>query len=202
MTPPRSATAIAAAAAGAPILVSFFVWHWYNIAPTWGVLIEAAVAYPLGILGIAWAWRVARRRGAFAARWGGVAFGAVFVSGLLLAEGIGLLRGRLPTPDSGAAIMAEIGLAALALVPVTLIGWRVARGRGAAAFALAGLPLDLHLGGTVMHLGGRGPDMLLFLVLVATYLLAGVILPRVESRLAPQAWDPASVGGLEPEAGR
>lgn len=185
MDPPRRATAIAAAAAGAPILIAFFVWHWFNIAPTWGVFIEAALAYPLGILGIAWAWRVARRKGAFGPPWGGVAFGAVFVTGLLVGEALGLLRGRLPMPDTGAAILAEIALAALALVPVVILGWRATREwRGAGAFALAGLPLDLHLGGTVMHLGGRGVGLSLFGILVATYLLAGVILPRVEGRMA------------------
>lgn len=184
MVPPPRATAVAAALAGAPILVSFFVWHWYNIVPTWGVLIEAAVAYPLGIWGISWAWRVSRAKGRFVSAWGGVLFSLPFVAGLVVEEAIGLARGRAGPLDTGAAIAAEVGLASLALIPALLVGWHIARGRGAGAFALAALPLDLHLGGTIMHMGGVGPALLLFWLLVAAYLFAGVVLPRAEAALA------------------
>jgi hypothetical protein len=181
---PRSATAVAAASAGLPILVGFFVWHWYNIAPIWGVLIEASISFPIAVFGISWAWRLSRQAGNFSRWWGGLAFGAVFVAGLVFDEAIGLARGRPPSATTGAGVITEVLLAAIPVVPVAFVGWRiVGRPMAAAAYAIAGLPLILHLGGTVMHLGGAGIALRLFAVLVTTYLLAGVLLAALEPRL-------------------
>jgi hypothetical protein len=178
---PRVASVAAAACAGLPILVGFFVWHWFNIAPVWGVLIEASISFPIALFGISWAWSVSRQAGRFGGRWGGLAFGAVFVAGLVVEEAIGLARGRPPSPTTGAGVITEVLFAAIPVVLVGLAGWRiVGRPRAAAADAVAGLPLILHLGGTVMHLGGAGIALRLFAILVVTYLLAGVLLAALE----------------------
>jgi hypothetical protein len=184
----RVASVVAAACAGLPILIGFFVWHWFNIAPVWGVLIEASISFPIAVLGVAWAWRVSRQAGRFGGRWGGATFGAVFVAGLVIEEAIGLARGRPPSPTTGAGVVTEVLFAAMPVVPVALAGWRiVGRARAGAAYAVAGLPLILHLGGTVMHLGGAGIAFQLFAILVATYLLAGVILAALAPRIASSA---------------
>jgi hypothetical protein len=185
---PRVASLAAAACAGLPILVAFFVWHWFNIAPVWGVFIEAAISFPIAVLGISWAWRISRESGRLGEWWGGLAFGAVFVAGLVIDEAIGLARGRPPSPSTGADVITEVVFAAIPVVPVALAGWRIAgRTTAAAAYAVAGLPLVLHLGGTVMHLGGAGSALTLFGILVVTYLLAGVILAALEPRIAARA---------------
>jgi hypothetical protein len=185
---PRAASAAAAACAGLPILVGFFVWHWYSIKPVWGVLIEASISYPIAVFGISWAWRVSREAGRFSGRWGGVAFGAVFVAGLLAEEAIGLARGRPPSPLSGVGVITEVVFAAIPVIPVALAGWLiVGRARAGAAFAVAGLPLILHLGGTVMHLGGDGIAFRLFVILLVTYVLAGGLLGALEPRIALRA---------------
>jgi hypothetical protein len=182
---PLGVSLAAAAGAGLPILVGFFVWHWFNIAPVWGVLIEASVSFPIGVLGISWAWRVSRRAGRFGGRWGGLVFGAVFAAGLVLEEAIGLLRGRPPSPTTATAVATEVILAAIPVLPVALAGlWIGRRPTGAAAYAVAGLPLILHLGGTAMHLGGSGIAFRLFAILAATYLLAGILLAALEPRIA------------------
>jgi hypothetical protein len=166
-------------------LVGFFVWHWYNIAPLWGVLIEASVSFPIAVFGISWAWRVSRESGQFGRWWGGVAFGAVFVAGLLVDEAIGLMRGRPPSPTTAVGVIIEVLLAAIPVIPVALAGWWiVGRRRAAFAYAVAGLPLILHLGGTVMHLGGSGIALILFVILLFTYLLAGGLLGALEPRIA------------------
>jgi hypothetical protein len=178
-------SAAAAACAGLPILVGFFIWHWFNIAPVWGVLIEASVSFPIAVLGITWAWRLSRRADRFGGRWGGLAFGAVFAAGLLVDEAIGLARGRPPSPMAGAGIVTEVLFAAIPVIPGALAGWLIAgRLRAAAAYTVAGLPLILHLGGTVMHLGGSGIALRLFVILLTTYVLAGVLLPAFEQRIA------------------
>jgi hypothetical protein len=174
----------AAAIAGLPILVGFFVWHWFNIAPVWGVLIEASISFPIAVFGISWARHLSRQAGRFDGWWGGLAFGSIFVAGLMIEESIGLARGRPPSPTTAAGVLAEVVFAAIPAVPVALAGWRiVGRPRGAAAYAVAGLPLVLHLGGTVMHLGGAGIAFSLFVVLVTTYLLAGGLLAALEPRI-------------------
>jgi hypothetical protein len=185
---PRGATVAAAACAGLPILVGFFVWHWYNIAPLWGVLIEASISFPIAVLGISWAWRVSRESGQFDRWWGGVAFGAVFVAGLLVDEAIGLTRGRPTSSTTAVGVITEVLFAVIPVIPVALAGWWiVGRRRAAAAYAVAGLPLILHLGGTVMHLGGSGIALILFVILLFTYLLAGGLLGALEPRIASRA---------------
>jgi hypothetical protein len=183
--PSRGASAVAAAGAGVPILVGFFVWHWFNIAPVWGVLIEASISFPIAVFGITWAWRVSRGSGRLRGWRGGLAFGAVFVAGLAVEEAIGLARGRPPSPTTATGVLIEVFFAAIPVVPVVLAGWRiVGRAEAAAAYAVAGLPLVLHLGGTVMHLGGSGGAFQLFAILVATYALAGILLTALEPRIA------------------
>jgi hypothetical protein len=120
---PRVASVAATAIAGLPILIGFFVWHWFNIAPVWGVLIEASVSFPIAVFGIAWAWRVSRQEGRFSEWWGGLAFGAVFVAGLVIDEAIGLVRGRPLYPTTGAGVITEVLFAAIPVVPVALAGW-------------------------------------------------------------------------------
>jgi hypothetical protein len=140
------------------------------------------------VFGIAWAWRVSRRAGRFRGRWGGLAFGAVFAAGLVVDVAIGLSRGRAPSPTTGAEVATEVLFAAIPVVLVALAGWRiVGRTRGAAAYAVAGLPLLLHLGGTVMHLGGSGIALQLFAILATTYLLAGILLAALEPWIAARA---------------
>jgi hypothetical protein len=76
-------------------------------------------------------------------------------------------------------------LAAIPVLPVALAGWRiVGRPSAAAAYTIAALPLILHLGGTVLHLGGSGIAFSLFAILAATYLLAGILLVALEPRIA------------------
>jgi hypothetical protein len=99
-------------------------------------------------------------------------------------EAIGLARGRPPTPTTAAGVITEVLFAAIPLIPVTLVGWRLAGGpRGAAAYAVAGLPLILHLGGTVMHLSGAGIAFSLFVTLVVTYVIAGLVLGALDPRV-------------------
>jgi hypothetical protein len=182
---PRGASVAAAVCAGIPILGGFFVWHWFNIAPVWGVLIEASISFPIAVIGISWAWRISRTAGRFGGPWGGLAFGAVFVAGLVVDEAIGLARGRPPSPTTGAGVVTEVLFAVIPVIPVALAGWQiVGRPRAAAAYTVAGVPLILHLGGTVMHLGGVGIAFGLFAILVTTYILAGVLLAAIEPRIA------------------
>ena len=182
---PRGASVAAAACAGLPILIGFFVWHWFNIAPVWGVLIEASISYPIAVFGISRAWRVSRQSGRLSGPWGGLAFGAVFVSGLLANEVIGLGRGRPTSPTTAPGVITEVLVAAISLLPVTLAGWWIVGRRvAAAAYGVASFPLILHLGGTVMHLGGAGVALRLFAVLVPTYLVAGVLLAMLAPRIA------------------
>ena len=182
---PRGASVAAAACAGLPILGGFFVWHWFNIAPVWGVLIEASISFPIAVFGISWAWRVSRRSGRLSGPRGGLVFGAVFVCGLLVDEAIGLGRGRPASPTTAPGVITEVLFATIPVLPVALAGWWIVGRRvAAAAYGAAGLPLILHLGGTVMHLGGAGIALSLFAVLVPTYLLAGVLLAILEPRIA------------------
>lgn len=180
-------------------MFGFFVWHWFNIAPVWGVFIEASVSFPIAVCGISWAWRLSREAGRFDGRWGGLAFSAVFVAGLALDEAIGLARGRPPSPTTAAGVLTEVLLAAIPLIPVTLAGWRiVGRPNAALAYAVAGLPLILHLGGTVMHLGGTGIAFSLLAILVVTYAVAGLLLGALEPRFAARITPPirsSSTGG-------
>jgi hypothetical protein len=112
-------------------------------------------------------------------------FGAVFVCGLLVDEAIGLGRGRPASPTTAPGVITEVLFATIPVLPVALAGWWIVGRRvAAAAYGVAGLPLILHLGGTVMHLGGAGIALSLFAVLVPTYLLAGVLLAILEPRIA------------------
>ncbi len=182
---PVAASVLASVVAGLPTLVGFFVWHWFNLAPVWGVLIEATLSFPVGVLGIAWAWRRSRSGGRFGGRRGGLAFGAIFAGGVVIAELISLARGRPPTPVGGSAVAVEVLFATFPLVPIALAGWRLTRGwQGAVAYAIAGLALDLHLGGTVMHLGGTGSALMLFAILLVSYVFAGLILASLEPWIA------------------
>ena len=115
----------AAAIAGLPILIGFFVWHWFNIAPVWGVLIEASISFPLAVFCISWAWRLSREAARFDGWRGGLAFGALFVAGLVIEESIGLARGRPPSPTTAAGVLVEVVFAAIPVVPVALAGWRI-----------------------------------------------------------------------------
>ena len=84
-----------------------------------------------------------------------------------------------------AGVITEVLFATIPVLPVALAGWWIVGRRvAAAAYGAAGLPLILHLGGTVMHLGGAGIALSLFAVLVPTYLLAGVLLAILEPRIA------------------
>jgi hypothetical protein len=94
---------------------------WFNIAPVWGVLIEASISFPIAVFGTAWAWRVSRQEGRFSEWWGGLAFGAVFVAGLVIDEAIGLVRGRALYPTIGAGVITELLFAAIPVVPVGIL---------------------------------------------------------------------------------
>lgn len=174
---------LAALPGGFLLLLVFFIWHWSTIAPVWTVLLEGAFGVVLAALAIAWAWTRTRRAGRFASRWGGVAFGGVFSGALLAGELIGLAHGPWPDPASAADVARELPFA---LVPVALVaaaGWRLADGgRGAAAYASAGLVLLLYLGGSVMHHGGRGVGLGLFSILFPGYLVAGAMMRWVTAR--------------------
>lgn len=188
MEPTPRASFGAAFVAGLPVLLAFFVWHWIYILPIWAVLYEGVLFVALAALGVGWAWRESRRAGRFAGPWGGLAFGAVFASGLLVAEVVGLVRGPQPDPTGVREILVALPPVLVPVVFVAGAGAWLARGwRGAAAFGLAALVLLLYLGGSVLHRGGVGLGFGLFLVLLPTYLLAGVIVGALEPRLRARA---------------
>ena len=185
MEPRLRDAVLAASLAGAALLLAFFVWHWFVIAPVWTVLLEGAVGVALTAFAVGWAWRLSRRAGRFGSRGGGVAFGAVFASGLLLAEVLGLARGPRPDPTAFRDVLAALPFPLLPVVLVAVLGARLAGGwRGAAAYALAGLVLLLYLGGSIVQRGGVGLGLKLFLLLLPSYLAAGVIVGAVEPWLA------------------
>lgn len=204
MEPTFRASVAAAFLAGLPVLLAFFVWHWFAIAPVWTVLAEGLVGVAVAALGVAWGWRRSRRAGRFAGRWGaqrasgrvgvlgeacgGLAFGAVFAGALVLAEAIGLARGPTPDPASVAEALPIVPFALAPAVAVAAAGWRLAGGwRGALAYGLAALVLLFYLGGSIVQRGGVGLGLGLFLLLVPSYLAAGAILPPLESALATRA---------------
>lgn len=178
------ASVAAAFVAGVPVLLAFFVWHWFVIAPVWNVLLEGAVGVALAALAVAWAWRLSRRAGRFGPPWGGLAFGAVFAAGLVLAELVGLARGARPDPTTAAGIAAALPPVLVPVAAVALAGWRLGGGwRGAAAYALASLVLLVYLGGSVVQRGGVGLGLGLFAVLLPSYLAAGALVGALEPRL-------------------
>ena len=63
-------------------------------------MIEASISFPIAVFGISWAWRLSRQSGRFSGPWGGLAFGAVFVGGLLIDEVIGLVMSVLPALEA------------------------------------------------------------------------------------------------------
>ena len=159
--------------AGVPILLAFFVWHWFNIAPVWTVLVEGAVGIAVAAAGITWAWRLSPFRGAR----GGLAFGSIFAGGLVLGELLGLAHGPWPDPTSVADALPILAFVFVPVVLVTLAGWRiVGSARGALAYAASSLVLLVYLGGSVVQRGGVGLGLGLFLILFPGYLLAGVAL--------------------------
>lgn len=189
MDPPLRASFLAAFVAGLPVLLAFFVWHWLTIAPVWTVLAEGIVGVAVAALGVGWSWRESRRAGRFASRWGGLAFGAVFAGGLVLAELLGLALGPRADPGTPGEILAALPAPLAPVLAVALVGWRVVgRPRGALAYGAAALVLLLYLGGSVVHRGGVGLGLGLFLLLLPSYLAAGVLVawlePRAAARLA------------------
>lgn len=185
MLPGWRDSALAAFLAGVLVLLAFFVWHWFSIAPVWRVLAEGIVGVGLASMAVGWAWCESRRRGRFGSSWGGAAFGGVFVGGLVLLEAIGLVRGPRPDPTSLEGILLALPPV---LVPVAAVavagGWLAGGWRGAAAYGLAGLVLLLFLGGSILQRGGVGLGLGLFLLLVPAYLVAGLVLARLAPRLA------------------
>jgi len=169
---------------GLAILLTFFVWHWFNIAKVWVVLAEGIVGVALASAGIAWAWVLSRRAGWFAPPWGGLRFGAVFAAGILMGELIGLARGPQPDPTGVLDALPEVAFVSIPVAVVALVGWRAARWKGVAAYGLAGLVLLLYLGGSVMHRGGVGLGLGLFAILFPGYLLSGAAIGWLEPRLA------------------
>lgn len=165
-------TFVVAYLAGIPTLLAFFVWHWYNIAPVWMVLVEGAVGIAVAAAGIAWAWRLSPFRGLR----GGLAFGAIFAAGVLLGELIGLAHGPWPDPTS---VSHALPILAFVMIPVALValaGWRIAgHWRGALAYFAASLVPLVYLGGSVVQRGGAGLGLGLFVILLPGYLLAGTI---------------------------
>lgn len=175
------ASFVAAFLAGVPILFAFFVWHWIYILPIWRVVAEGILFVALAALGVAWAWRLSRDAGRFAPPWGGLAFGAVFAGGLVVAEAIGLARGRTPVLASAADLAVELPFALVPVAVVLLAGWRIVGGwRGAASYGLAAAVLLLYVGGSV----GVGAGFVLFAVLFPAYLAAGAVVAALEPRLA------------------
>lgn len=140
MEPGSRSSALAAAPAGLAILVVFFVWHWFTIAPVWTVLVEGAIGVALASLAIGWAWTRSRRSGRFAGPWGGLAFGAVFAGAILLGEAFGLLFGPWPEPTSVAEALPIPPWALAPAALVTIAGARLGGGwKGALAYGLAAL---------------------------------------------------------------
>lgn len=185
MEPTFRGAFLASCVAGAGVLVAFFVWHWFTIAPVWRVLVEGAVGVPLAALAVAWAWQVSRRAGRFAGKWGGVAFGGVFAGGLLVGELVGLLQGPRPDPVMFAQILRELPAALVPVAVVALAGWRLTRrGSGAAAYALSSLVLLVYLGGVVVQRGGAGLGASLLALLAPSYLAAGVVIGALAPRFA------------------
>lgn len=183
-TPSFRASALAAAPAGALILLVFFVWHWFTIAPVWAPLFEGAVGVALGSLAVGWAWLRSRLIGRFDGPLGGLAFGAVFAGAVLVGEILGLAHGPWPEPTT----LAE-GLSILpwALAPAALVAvagvWLAGGWRGALAFGLAALVLVLYFGGSVVQRGGVGLGLGLFWIIFPGYLAAGVVVGWIEPRL-------------------
>lgn len=184
-TPSYRASVLAAAPAGALILLVFFVWHWLTIAPVWAPLLEGAIGVALASLAVGWAWMRSRAAGRFAGPWGGLAFGAVFAGAVLVGELLGLAHGPWPEPTTLAEGLSILPWALAPVVLVAIAGARLAGGwKGALAFALAALVLVLYLGGSVVQRGGVGLGLGLFWILFPGYLAAGVIVGWLEPRLA------------------
>lgn len=175
------ASFLAAAVAGVPVLLVFFVWHWFYIAPVWSVLVEGLAFVAVAALGIGWAWAESRRAGRFEPPWGGLAFGGVFAAGLAVGEAVGWATGREPVLAAAADLAVQLPLALIPGALVTIAGWRlVGNARGAAAYGLASLVLLLYVGGGV----GVGRGLGLFLVLFPSYLVAGAVVGALEPRFA------------------
>lgn len=196
MAPTFRASFLAALPAGAAILVAFFVWHWYNIAPVWTVLVEGTVGIAIAAAGVALAWREARAAGRFAGRWGGLAFGGVFAAGILLSEAIGLAHGPWPTPTSVAEALPILAFVLIPVAGVVAAGrWLSGNWRGTGGFSASALVLLLYLGGSVLQRGGVGLGLGLFLILFPGYLLAGVIVGVLQPRLERTEPAPAEPPG-------
>lgn len=192
---------LVASAAGVPVLIAFFVWHWFTIRPVWTVLVEGAVGVALAGAAVAWAWRRSRRAGRFAPPWGGVAFGGVFAGGILAAEALGLARGARPNPSTLGEVLVELPFALVPAVLVAAAGWRLAAGwRGALAYGLASLVLLLYLGGSIVQRGGVGLELGLFAILVPGYLVAGAIVGFADA--AGLMGEPAPHRGPAPRPAR
>lgn len=179
------ASMLAAALAGVAILLAFFVWHWFRIAPVWTVLAEGVVGVLIAGAAVGWAWTVSRDAGRFASRAGGLAFGGVFAAGLVGLEILGLARGPQPDPTTAAAIAKELAFVLIPTAALVVAGWRLARGwKGAAAYGAASLVLLVYLGGSVAHRGGVGLGLELFLVLLPGYLVAGAVVGWADRQAA------------------
>lgn len=179
---------IAAGVPGFGILLVFFVWHWFTIAPVWAVLLEGALGVALAALATAWAWRLSRGAGRFGGRWGGLTFGAVFAGGILLGELIGLARGPRPDPTTAAAIARALPPVLVPLGAVILAGARLVGGwKGGLAYGLAGLVPLVYLGGSIVQRGGVGLGLGLFLILFPGLLASGALLSWLEARSLARA---------------
>lgn len=171
---------LAAAVAGAGILLVFFVWHWLNIARVWTVLVEGSVGVALASVAIAWAWRLSGLTGVR----GGLLFGGIFATGMLMAELLGLAFGPWPDPTSVAEALPILPFVFVPVAFVVFAGSRLAPGwRGAAAYLLASLVLLVYLGGSVVQRGGTGLGLGLFLILFPGYLAAGALIGWAEPLL-------------------
>lgn len=179
---------VAAVPGGVAILLAFFVWHWFNIAPVWTVLVEGTAGVAVASAAIAWAWTLSRRAGRFAPPWGGSAFGGLFAGGVLLGAAIGRAFGPWPDPTG---VRDALPVLAFVLIPgalIVLAGWRlVGSWKGALAYGLASLVLLVYLGGSVVQRGAMELGLGLFRILVPGYLLAGALIGWLEPILGKRA---------------
>ena len=188
-TPPVRPSVVAGALAGLLPAVSFWIFHTLWIADVPAVLAEGTLWGLCAGAAVGWAFHHLHLRGGFAAdARGGLLLALTLWILLVPFEILGLAFGPLThlTRPVELLAIAPIGLVAAPLG--ALVGWAFTHDRrAAAALALASTLMHFMIGGSLVYFGGRGAILILFVAMLPTYLVAGLVVARARVALLARA---------------
>lgn len=189
----QTAAVLAGPFAGSAGLLAFLVIHHFWIRPIWFILPVGLAVAILGGLAVGWAYTEIRV-GLPRRPWTALALSAVI--SIILAPSIGLAQlrpppidivtGVIPPGQTGHVVLTFVmELAVTATVMGGVLGWLLGRTlRASAAMALAGFVFALGPGHNIPFLGGTPGASKGIVLLVASVVVAAVVLVEGQAWLA------------------